>query len=215
MSREQNVKTIVCFGDSNTWGADPIGGGRFDINTRWTGVLANALGPDYRVIEEGLNGRTTVVDDILSPNRNGLEYLKPCIDSHHPFDLITIMLGTNDLKARLNRSATDIAESASLLAETVKATSWGPNGARPEVLIICPPKVEGLTGLADMFVGAEEKSAKMPALYEYFSHWSNSAFLDAGQYIKTSPADGIHFEAAEHAKLGKAVAEKIRSILEG
>lgn len=209
------MKTIVCFGDSNTWGADPIGGGRFDINTRWTGVLANTLGPEYRVIEEGLNGRTTIVDDIVEPNRNGLTYLVPCIDSHHPFDLITIMLGTNDLKARHNRSASDIAQSASLLAQTVNATSWGPDGSRPKVLIICPPKVEGLTDLADMFAGAVEKSAKMPHLYELFSQWSNSDFLDAGQYIVSSPADGIHFEASEHTKLGKAVAAKIRSILEG
>lgn len=209
------MKTIVCYGDSNTWGADPIGGGRFDINTRWTGVLASELGAEYRVIEEGLGGRTTIVDDPISPHRNGLTYLMPCIESHRPFDLITIMLGTNDLKARLNRSASDIAESVCLLAETVRSTSCGVNNTRPKVLIISPPKVEGLTALAEMFVGAEEKSAHWAQLYEYFAGWAGADFLDAGQYIVSSPADGIHFEASEHIKLGKAVATKIRSILEG
>jgi lysophospholipase L1-like esterase len=209
------VKSIVCYGDSNTWGADPIGGGRFDVDTRWTGVLAKELGAGYRVIEEGLGGRTTIVDDPISPHRNGLTYLMPCILSHQPFDLITIMLGTNDLKARLNRSASDIAESVSLLAETVRATSCGVGNTRPKVLIICPPKVEGVTALAEMFTGAEEKAARMPELYELFAQWTDSAFLDAGQHIRCSPADGIHFEAAEHGTLGKAVAVKIRSILEG
>jgi lysophospholipase L1-like esterase len=209
------VKTIVCYGDSNTWGADPIGGGRFDIDTRWTGVLANELGAGYRVVEEGLGGRTTIVDDPISPHRNGLTYLMPCIESHKPFDLITIMLGTNDLKARLDRSATDIAESVSLLAQIVRSTSCGSGNSRPKVLIICPPKVEGLTALAEMFAGAEEKSANMAGLYEYFAQWAEADFLDAGQYIRSSPADGIHFEAAEHGKLGKAVAAKVRSILEG
>jgi lysophospholipase L1-like esterase len=208
------VRTIVCYGDSNTWGADPIGGGRFDIDARWTGVLANELGPAYRIIEEGLGGRTTIVDDPIELHRNGLTYLRPCIESHRPFDLITIMLGTNDLKARHNRSASDIAQSASLLAETVRATTCGPNNTRPRVLIICPPKVEGLTELAEMFAGAEEKSAKMPFFYERFAQWAEADFLDAGQYIVSSPADGIHFEASEHAKLGKAVAAKIRSIFE-
>jgi lysophospholipase L1-like esterase len=55
----------------------------------------------------------------------------------------------------------------------------------------------------------------MAGLYEYFAQWAEANFLDAGQYIRSSPADGIHFEAAEHGKLGKAVAAKVRSILEG
>lgn len=208
------MKTIVCYGDSNTWGADPIGGGRFDADTRWTGILASELGAGYRVIEEGLGGRTTIVDDPIEPHRNGLTYLLPCVYSHRPFDLITIMLGTNDLKARHNRSASDIAQSAGLLAETVRATACGPDDTRPKVLIICPPKVEGLTALAEMFAGAEEKSGKMAFYYEFFAQWAEADFLDAGQHIVSSPADGIHFEASEHATLGKAVAAKIQSIFE-
>ncbi|HSH08787.1 MAG TPA: hypothetical protein VK995_00250 [Oceanipulchritudo sp.] len=57
-------KSVMCFGDSNTWGASPkIGGGRYDRQTRWPGVLQRELGEDYYVIEEGLPGRTTVWDD--------------------------------------------------------------------------------------------------------------------------------------------------------
>lgn len=208
------MKTIICYGDSNTWGADPVTASRFAPDKRWTGVMATALGDGYRVIEEGLNGRTTVVDDPLAPHRNGLSYLPACIDSHHPFDLITIMLGTNDLKARLNRTATDIAESAHLLAETVIKTNLGPGGSRPKVLLICPPKVEGVTTLADMFVGAEEKAARMPALFETFAQWTGSGFLDAGAHIRCSPIDGIHFEEAEHAILGNVVAQKVREMLQ-
>src|SRR3954462_1773041 len=99
------MKTIVCFGDSNTWGYDPASNGRFGPTNRWTGVLQTALGSDYRVIEEGLNGRTTTVDDPIHDHRNGRHYLPPCLESHAPFDLVTIMLGTNDLKARFNSSA--------------------------------------------------------------------------------------------------------------
>ena len=91
------MKTILCFGDSNTWGYNPENGQRFGPEERWTGILRNSLGEDYRVIEEGLNGRTTLWDDPIAGFKNGLDYLMPCLESHMPFDLITIMLGTNDL----------------------------------------------------------------------------------------------------------------------
>ncbi len=57
------MKTVVCYGDSNTWGYDPHTKTRFPSDVRWTGVLRQELGVDYLVIEEGLNGRTTVWDD--------------------------------------------------------------------------------------------------------------------------------------------------------
>ena len=107
------MKTIVCFGDSNTYGRDPVTRGRLDKKTRWPGVLQNTLGEEYEVIEEGLNGRTTVWDDPVrgGPKRNGSLYLLPCLESHTPIDLLVIMLGTNDLKARFSVTPYDIAES--------------------------------------------------------------------------------------------------------
>ena len=73
------MKHILCYGDSNTHGYIP-GGGRYDIKTRWTGILADLLGSDYRIIEEGLNGRTSSLEDPFDPYKNGMEYIVPiCI----------------------------------------------------------------------------------------------------------------------------------------
>jgi lysophospholipase L1-like esterase len=177
--------------------------------------MAGLLGDGFRVIEEALNGRTTIVDDQISPHRNGLTYLMPCLDSHHPFDLVTIMLGTNDLKFRLNRTAADIAESVSLLAETARNTPFGPDESRPKVLIICPPPVALLTDYDTMFAGAVEKSREMPRYYALAAKWAQCEFLNAGDFIQSSDLDGIHFEATEHAKLGAAVADKVRQMLDG
>jgi lysophospholipase L1-like esterase len=207
------VKTVVCFGDSNTWGADPVSKERFPLEKRWTGVLAKSLGDGYRVIEEGLNGRTTVVDDSISPYRNGRDYLLPCLESHMPFDLVTIMLGTNDLKARFNRSASDIAESAAKLAEMALNSTFGPGDSRPKVLLIAPPPVAKLTELDEMFAGACEKSKRFAELYKTYAGWYNCAFFDAGSVITSSELDGIHFEAAEHEKLGIAIAGVVRTLL--
>ena len=49
------MKSILCFGDSNTWGYDPATKTRFSRNIRWTGVLQNCLEDDFYIIEEGLN----------------------------------------------------------------------------------------------------------------------------------------------------------------
>ncbi|MBS7614601.1 hypothetical protein KEJ18_02550 [Candidatus Bathyarchaeota archaeon] len=73
---------VLCYGDSNTCGADPQTGGRFSIDERWPGVLQKALGEDYHVIEEGLGGRTTVWDDpVEGHHKNGAKYLIPCLEA--------------------------------------------------------------------------------------------------------------------------------------
>jgi len=118
------MKTILCYGDSNTWGYNPATGGRFSRDKRWTRVLVQELVDGYYVIEEGLNGRTTALSDpIEGPHKNGKEYLVPCLESHQPLDLVTIMLGTNDLKKRFSLSAFDIANGAGVLVDIVR--QWG------------------------------------------------------------------------------------------
>jgi lysophospholipase L1-like esterase len=82
------MKTVLCYGDSNTWGYDPVSQSRFDIHTRWAGVARDLLGSDWHVIEEGLNGRTTVWDDPIEGDKNGKTYLPPCLATHRPLDVV-------------------------------------------------------------------------------------------------------------------------------
>ncbi len=64
------MKTILCYGDSNTWGYKPDSNVlipvRYLYEIRWTGVLRSTLGDKYVVVEEGLNSRTTVINDPLT-----------------------------------------------------------------------------------------------------------------------------------------------------
>lgn len=207
------MKVVLCYGDSNTHGADPAGGPRLAPDVRWPGVLQQTLGDGFRVIEEGLNGRTTNLEDIIERHRNGLTYLTPCLESHRPIDLITIMLGTNDLKARFNRSASDIAQSAVALASIAARSGCGPNENDPKVLVMAPPPLGKLTDYAEMFAGGLEKSREFGRYYGFFAARNHFDFLDVGQVIQTSDLDGIHFEPAAHQTLGQAVAAKVRSIL--
>jgi lysophospholipase L1-like esterase len=211
--REDNVKTILCYGDSNTWGYDPATQDRFARDLRWTGVLRNALGEGYLVIEEGLNGRTTVWDDPIEGYKSGKEYLIPCLETHRPIDLVIIMLGSNDLKKRFSLSAFDIAEGAGVLVRIVQKSDAAHDGAAPKVLLIAPAPVAKLTAFADMFEGSETKSRQFSTQYARVAQECGCPLLDAGQVIVLSDLDGIHFEAGEHRKFGEAVAARVREML--
>jgi lysophospholipase L1-like esterase len=208
------MPVVLCFGDSNTWGFDPVTRTRFPPDIRWTGVLRRTLGDGYAIIEEGLNGRTTNLDDVIEENRNGRAYLPGCLESHRPFDLIALMLGTNDLKARFGRSASDIALSAVNLGVLSRRSACGIGGGNPEVLVIAPPRVEIVPGFDEMLTGAEEKSAQFGERYRFYAERYGLRFMDAGAVIEPSQADGIHFDAENHAVLGAAVGRRIREILE-
>ena len=141
------MKTILCYGDSNTYGYRPDNGMRYDEEIRWTGRLASILGrEEYRVIEEGCNGRTTVFDDPEDPWKNGLPYLKPCLNTHKPIDIVILMLGSNDLKSCFKLSAEEIADGAGKLVETIQGFTADKQGFVPGIVLVSPPEIgEGIT----------------------------------------------------------------------
>ena len=207
------MPVIAAFGDSNTWGYDPAKAERFAADVRWTGVMARALGDRFHVIEEGLNGRTTVHDDPLEPHRNGLKYLEPCLLSHAPLDLIIISLGCNDLKHRFGLSPGDIVLGVERLVLATKASEAGPGGKAPDVIVVAPPPLVKLTAFADMFEGGAEKSRSLGKLYRAMAKLHGAGFVDAGEHIHCSPLDGIHYEADQHALLGAAMAKAVKKRL--
>lgn len=207
------MKRVLCYGDSNTWGYDPDTGARFPPEVRWSGVLADRLGSGYSVIEEGLNGRTTRWDDPIEQGRNGFTFLRPCIDSQMPLDLIVVMLGTNDLKRRFHLTASDIAESASALAEEARRLATTRDGARAEVLLVAPPPLTRLTDLDQMFAGARETSRQLAHYFGVMARRRGLPWFDAGSVIACSDLDGIHFDADAHRTLGGALADEVRRLI--
>lgn len=210
------MKTVLCYGDSNTWGWDAVSLGRHPRHVRWPGILQAALGAEFYVVEEGLNGRTTVFADPLEPYKNGRPYLLPCLESHHPLDLVVLMLGSNDLKMRFSATAYDIAAGASVLVEMIQKSPFGPNDGSPQVLLLAPPPVGDMSPephLDEMFTGAAAKAGQLAAWYQQMAKEAGCAFLDTSAFLVPSPADGLHLDAPEHKKLGLRVAEVVREML--
>ncbi len=207
------MKTIVCFGDSNTWGYNPVTQERYEYEVRWTTVLQRELGDEFLVIPEGLNGRTTVWEDPIELHKNGAAYLPPCLESHKPVDLIVIMLGTNDLKQRFSLPAGDIAKGVGVLVDIVKRSNFGPEGVDPGVLVLIPPEVRRLTDFAEMFANSREKSLRFPAAFGAMAEEKGVPCLEIDREVRFSAADGIHFETDQLGKLGVLVAEEVRRLV--
>jgi lysophospholipase L1-like esterase len=209
------MPVIVCFGDSNTYGFDQETGGRFPKSVRWPGVLSAALGGGVEVIEEGLNGRTTIWEDPYLDGRNGRTYLVPCLRSHAPVDVVVIMLGTNDTKTIFGRSAAEIAAGAGALVDIALASGCGPDGGPPKVLLIAPPGPGEVTERSEIwgFGEAKAKGERMPGLYRTVATMAGVGFLDASTVAGVDPHDGVHLTPQGHASLGNAVAAAVRGLL--
>lgn len=212
------TKRIMCFGDSNTWGYIPGDGRRFDENVRWTGLIQKSLGDEYRIIEEGMSGRTSVYDVMWAPVRNGSDQLYACLLSQKPLDLVVLMIGTNDLNFTSASGAADgIRRLLAIIhhanVKSGERTPVFPNGER--ILLVSPIHVSQCVkamDVPDRIKGMADKSLNFAAEYEKIAKSYHIDFLDAAQYAKPDEVDGLHLSDKGHAALAKALDEKIRDI---
>ena len=208
------LKNILCFGDSNTYGFIAGSGARYDENKRWTKRLQRLLGTSYYVIEEGLNGRTTVYDDLDKRFMNGSEYLEMCIATHRPIDLVILMLGTNDTKERYQAQASDIAGGMECLIKILR----NPEVYNKDILIVSPIHISESI-MKSEFVeafGREsiEKSKQLGPEYERLAKRYNCFYLNAADYAVADEKDAIHLNEEGHASLAEAFYHKIKEIEE-
>jgi lysophospholipase L1-like esterase len=210
------MRTILCFGDSNTYGQIPGGTPleRFGPFERWPGVMRAELGAGWHVVEEGLSGRTTVYDDPIEGDiKNGRRYLRPCLMSHAPIDMVILMLGTNDLKARFNQPASEVAMGMGCLVHDIKELALGPGGTTPEIMLVSPPPMlDDIHEWASIFAGAQKKSHELALQFEIMADSLEVHFFDAGSVITSDPADGFHLSLLAHQRLGEALAREVMAV---
>ena len=206
------MKTVLVFGDSNSWGWKPGNdlvkpSERWSDDVRWPGVMQKELGSGFKVLVDGLNGRTTVWDDPIREYRCGKYQIIPSMDAAAPIDLLIIFVGSNDLKVRFSVSAQDIASGAALLVRKALAQGEVFTDGKPKVILVAPPPLGPVSkGLfKEMFGGNEEKSKQLGVHYKAVANTLGVDFLDAGTIVKSSDIDGLHLDADQHELLGKAM----------
>lgn len=208
------MKTILCFGDSNTWGQIPLRAfvkSRYPREVRWPGQLEMLGAPHLRVLEEGNNGRTTGPEDPLRTGRSALTYLPACLDSAVPVDLVILMLGSNDLKFKFNPNPQLIAARMGELVKIVKTIGAAPPNQGVEILVISPPLLKPehyMHGDYD-YPEALAYSKALPAAYEAMCKNEGVQFLDASLFAEVSNEDGSHLDPENHRLLAEAVYKKV------
>ena len=176
---------ILCIGDSNTYGYDPRSylGDRYPAEVRWTDRLG-----DCEIINCGVNGMTVP--------RESSRYIG-LIRINEP-DLITVMLGTNDLFRSL---------SAEQIAGRMERFIGPIIDMGKPVLLIAPPYLEISEFVPDESFVME--SRELGKLYQDLAEKKGIGFADAGKFGVGLGFDGVHFSPEGHA----AFAEKLQELL--
>ncbi|MBJ6986238.1 MULTISPECIES: GDSL-type esterase/lipase family protein [unclassified Devosia] len=214
------MKTILAFGDSLTYGANPVTGGpRHAYEHRWPTALEQGLGGAARVIAEGMGGRTTVCDDWFAPgDRNGGRILPTLLESHSPLDLVIIMLGTNDLKPAINGSALQASFGIRRLVQIIREHAAGKAIAAPAIIIAAPPHICD-TDHADMighFGGFAHASSQSQLFAEHYARRAaelNTGFFDASTVAQADPRDGVHLDEANTRAIGLGLVPLVKQTL--
>lgn len=215
------MKTILCYGDSNTWGFVPGSINfetfymeRFPREIRWTGIVQRKLGADYYVVEEGMNGRTTNVDSIELEGRNGKTFLPICLYSHAPLDLVILALGINDLQLQYNRSAQEIAAGSDELVKIITSSTFGPDmQSPPKILLVSPPIPSHEKGFDGIFENAIERAKQFDDYFSQIAEQNNCYYFNAARYITLSDIDGLHFDEEGHRLFAEAIFPQVKNIL--
>ena len=179
------MKTIACLGDSNTFGYDPqsLWGERYAKEVRWTGRLEAA---GFRVHNFGMNGlglsRTSVFPVLVREAAD----VSP--------DLVTVMLGTNDLLMGISAKET-VRLMKGLLSLLLERFEVG------QVLLIAPPTLQPGT-----WVQGEEMIRESSALREEYRRLAERTgvrFADVGEWGIPAAYDGVHFTEEGHKRFGE------------
>lgn len=206
MNTNKTATTVLCFGDSNTRGTRPDAADRYDAQVRWTGQLQDELGGDYYVIEEGLGGRTTAYNDtrVGHEYRNGMDYFKPCFQSHYPVNVAVIMLSTNDFKNMFDvsaeQSAINIREYCNFIAD---------KSDRTKIILVAPAAIVPVEPIEFYDESSRDKSIAFPGLLEQVAADVDAAFINAGDVVVLG-RDGLHWTVESNKKFAQLLANVIK-----
>jgi len=210
------LKTVLCYGDSLTWGYNAEGPSRHALEDRWPSVLQGELGDGVRVIAEGLNGRTTAFDDhTAGADRNGARVLPTVRGTHAPLDLIVILLGSNDMKPWVHGNPLAAKHGMGRLVKIVRGHDYPLEAEAPQILLVSPPSVcrTDDAEFAAMFAGGDDAPRQLAGLYSELADEAGCGFFDAGSVAETTPLDGVHLDAANTRKIGEGLAPLVRVML--
>ena len=203
------MKQILAFGDSNTWGLVPGTGERYPEHIRWTGILRKAVAHlGFRILEDGVCGRTTVFEDPIRPGRRGIESIAHYTEADGLAGVI-LMLGTNDCKKAFRAAPEQIGCGLEQCLARFEAL------IPPEKILVVSPLLLG----PDVWkpekdpafdLQSVETCAALKGVYARIAAKRGNAFLAASDHAAACHADEEHLNAEGHEKLAAAILDKLK-----
>lgn len=204
------MKSILAFGDSNTWGLIPGTRERYPWEIRWTGVLQDKC-RSVRVIEEGLCGRTTIFEDELRPGRKGIDSLPLILETHQPLDAAIVMLGTNDCKSAYSVSTVAIGKGVGSCLDEIQKYIPAQN-----ILLVSPVLLGEDVWRPEKDPEFDRRSVEVCRqlidVYCQIAKDRGMAFLPASDHVCADEADSEHMSADGHRIFACAVYEKLKEM---
>ncbi len=207
---------IICYGDSNTWGYNPlVVNSRYKVEDIYTTILKNIFMEEgfkrVKVLNRGMPARCAS-SDVLEPYKDGYTPFKnEFSDYNKEVNLFIIMLGTNDVK--LNKTAKEISADIKKLMDIIIDNSKIKN-----ILIISPSPLKKLDydnlpqGQIpyDLFYNDESHVQTSQDLANELENLCESYqdkvhFLNGANLWETSNQDGIHLEPHSHRKIAQEI----------
>ena len=206
------MKKILCFGDSNTYGFVPQSGLRYDINTRWTGILQTLCNNEFEITEAGCNNRTAFIDNPAGINQTGYKILPEYLKTNF-FDIVILAIGINDLQRFFNPTLNEFEQGMEKLIQITKNLS-----PKSKIILICPSKLN-LAGINNGIFSYQfdkisvEKSGKLSPIYKSLAEKYKCHFIDLNNIVDVSPLDGLHFSAESHKKIAENLYKNLKQTI--
>lgn len=195
--------TIICYGDSNTYGYDPcvMAGDRYPKEDRWTEILERET--DWKIEDHGICGRC--IPHTGSQIRFACEQLRDWQDMDAPVQL-WIMLGTNDLLQERQFTAEDTAQRMEDFLKKIMAEPAVSDG-KITLRLIAPARMEYGAWVDEERLYLE--SRRLGEAYRKVAERMGTDFTDAGKWEIPVVYDGVHFSEKGHHIFAQKIQEEL------
>ena len=199
--------TLICFGDSNTWGFDSRSyiGERYPENIRWTGILESET--EWKVENHGINGRQIP----HTPGELSLicEQMKRWSGEPGPV-LMLIKLGGNDLVQNPGWTAEQVAERMEAFLKLLLEQPEVRTG-KIHVVLVAPAKVRrGSWITEDRLV---QEGARLEECYRVLAEKLGVSFISTGDWDVDVLYDGVHYSEDGHRRFAEHMKEALAGLV--
>lgn len=211
LTGDAEMKRVACIGDSLTEGSI---GGHVTPELAYPAALQRFLWQDYNVYNYGLGG-TSMINSSTNPYMSSKQYAD-CLASGMTYDVILVMLGTNDSKV-IGDTWTDAANDEFMsCAKTLFASLKEKSPSARFAYMNCPVKFTEAGYANEYMLPVQKEAAKMLASEGYdITHYDMRAYTTEVLTKENFPKDGLHPNYEGYYKIAEGALDLVYHLVDG